>query len=185
MSARRKCSICRQSTAAADDKPTTVPLETAGGLVVVSRSQIATVRSDFCRLADAKPPEPFWPIIPVRGHADGAPPYPRNTSASCHSRVSRFGWSSGARGTLMARPAKRSYSRPPVEVACEVVADAEAIIRRDGDVASVVEAVDVGAQQESVAERVRAAVRVGAHVRGLEGGQRVLARGRRRRRRRW
>jgi hypothetical protein len=85
----------------------------------------------------------------------------------------------------MARPAKRSYSRPPAEVVGEVVADAEAVVGRDGDVAGVVEAVDVGAQEQPVGQCVRAAVRVGAHVRGLERGQRVLARGRRRRRRRW
>ena len=45
----------------------------------------------------------------------------------------------------MARPAKRSYSRPPAEVVGEVVTDAEAIVGRDGDVPGVVEAVDVGA----------------------------------------
>ena len=84
----------------------------------------------------------------------------------------------------MAPPAKRSYSRPPVEVVGEVVAHAEAVVGRDGDIAGVVEAVDVGAEQQAVGERVLAAVRVGAYVRGLEGGQRVLARGRRRRRRR-
>ena len=76
----------------------------------------------------------------------------------------------------MARPAKRSYSRPPAEVVGEVVTHAEGMVGRDGDVAGVVEAVDVGAQQQAVGERVRAAVRVGAHVRGLERGQRVLAR---------
>jgi len=38
--------------------------------------------------------------------------------------------------------------------------------------------VDVGAEQQSVGERVLAAVRVWAHVRGLERGQRVLARDR-------
>ena len=67
----------------------------------------------------------------------------------------------------MARPAKRSYSRPPAEVVGEVVADAEAVVRRDGDAAGVVETVDVGAQEQPVGQRVRAAVRVGAHVRGL------------------
>jgi hypothetical protein len=46
----------------------------------------------------------------------------------------------------MARPAKRSYSRPPAEVVSEVVADAEAEVGRDRDVAGVVEAMDVGAQ---------------------------------------
>src|SRR5450759_157720 len=101
---------------------------------------------------------------------------PRNTSAAVESSSSGSGWSSGARGTVMARPAKRSYSRPPAEVAREVVAHPEAVVGRSGDVAGVVEAVDVGAQQQSVGERVRAALRIGAHVRGLEGGQRVLAR---------
>ena len=67
----------------------------------------------------------------------------------------------------MARPAKRSYSRPPAEVVGEVVTDAEAIVGRDGDVPGVVEAVDVGAQEQPVGQRVRAAVRVGALVRGL------------------
>jgi len=76
----------------------------------------------------------------------------------------------------MARPAKRSYSRPPAEVAREVVAHAEAVVRRDGDVAGVVETVDVGAQQQAVGKRVHAAVRVGTDVRSLERGQRVLAR---------
>jgi hypothetical protein len=71
----------------------------------------------------------------------------------------------------MARPEKRSYSRPPAEVAGEVVAQAEAVVGRDGDVAGVVEAVDVGAQHQAVGERVRAAVSVGAHVRGLKRGQ--------------
>ena len=56
------------------------------------------------------------------------------------------------------------------------MADAEAVVERDGDVAGVVETVDVGAQEQPVGQRVRAAVRVGAHVRGLERGQRVLAR---------
>ena len=85
----------------------------------------------------------------------------------------------------MARPAKRSYSRPPAEVVGEAVAHVKAAVGRDGDVAGAVEAVDVGAQQQAVEERVRAAVCVGTHVRGLERRQRVLARGRRRRRRRW
>src|SRR5450756_507771 len=76
----------------------------------------------------------------------------------------------------MARLAKRSYSRPPAEVVGEVAAHAEAVVRRSGDVAGVVEAVDVGAPQQAVGERVHAAVRVGAHVRGLERGQRVLTR---------
>ena len=67
----------------------------------------------------------------------------------------------------MARPAKRSYSRPPAEVVSEVVAHAEAEVGRDRDVAGVVEAVDVGAQQQSVGERVLAALRAGAHVCGL------------------
>jgi hypothetical protein len=79
-------------------------------------------------------------------------------------------------GTVMARPAKRSYSRPPAEVVGEVVAHAEAVVGRDGDVAGVVEAVDVGAQQQSVGQRVLAAVGVGAHVGGLERGQRVFPR---------
>lgn len=35
-------------------------------------------------------------------------------------------------GTLMARPEKRSYSRPPAEVAGEVVTHAEAVVGRDG-----------------------------------------------------
>jgi len=82
------------------------------------------------------------------------------------------------RGTVMARPAERSYSRPPAEVVAEVVAHAERVVGRDGDVAGVAEAVDVGAEQQSVGERVRAAARVGAHVGGLERGQRVLARDR-------
>ena len=80
------------------------------------------------------------------------------------------------RGTAMARPATRSYSRPPAEVVGEVVAHAEAVVGGDGDVAGVEEAVDVGAQQQSVGERVLAAVCVGAHVGGLERGQRVLSR---------
>jgi hypothetical protein len=48
----------------------------------------------------------------------------------------------------MARPAKRSYSRPPADAGEEVVADAEAVVGRDGDVAGVVQTVDVGAQEE-------------------------------------
>ena len=68
------------------------------------------------------------------------------------------------RGTEMARPAKRSHSRPPEEVVGEVVADAEAVVRRDGDAAGVVETVDVGAQEQPVGQRVHAAVRVGAHA---------------------
>src|SRR5450756_1391170 len=62
-----------------------------------------------------------------------------------------------------------------MEVVGEVVADAKTVVGRDGDVAGVVETVDIGAQQQAVGERVLAAVRVGAHVRGLERGQRVLA----------
>jgi len=102
--------------------------------------------------------------------------HPLKTSAACQSSSSGSGWSVNARGTVMALPAKRSYPRPPAEVVGEVVADAEAVVGRDGDVASVVETVDVGAKQQAVGERVRAAVRVGAHVRGLERRQGVLAR---------
>ena len=72
---------------------------------------------------------------------------------------------------MMSRLAKRTYSRPPAEVAREVVAHVVAVVRRDADVAGIVEAMDVGAEQQDVGERVLVAVRIGAHVRGLERRQ--------------
>jgi hypothetical protein len=57
--------------------------------------------------------------------------HPLNTAAACHSSSSESGRSASVRGTVMARPAKRSYSRPPAEVAREVAADADAVVGRD------------------------------------------------------
>jgi len=114
---------------------------------------------------------PSWSVAGAAAAAQGSRSaavdgvHPRNTSAACQSSSSGSGWSSSAGGTAMARPAKCSYSRPPAKVVGELVAHAEAIVGREGDVAGVIQTVDVGARQQPVGERVRAAIRVGTHAR--------------------
>lgn len=63
-----------------------------------------------------------------------------------------------------------------VEVSLEAGAYRKAALLRDGDVAQVEEAVDVGPEQEAVRHLVSASLGIGPHMRGIQNGERSLAR---------
>src|SRR5690606_8602566 len=65
---------------------------------------------------------------------------------------------------------------PVVEVLTEPPAHPELVVGRDGDVAAVVEPVDIGAQEQPVRELVRATLGVRDDVASLERGEGVLPR---------
>ena len=62
-----------------------------------------------------------------------------------------------------------------VEIVLEPVADEEAAVGGDGDVAGIEEAVDVGAQEEAIVETVLASVSDRPDVGGVQDGEGFLA----------
>jgi hypothetical protein len=63
-----------------------------------------------------------------------------------------------------------------IEASLEAAADEEAAVGSDGDVAFVVEAVDVGAEEEAVVETVLASLGDGADVGGVQDGEGLFSR---------